>query len=218
MPIVTKIVPQRRREQRYNIYVDGAYRLSLSQEQLADAGLRVGDELDQAALDRLVASSDFGKALDRTYRYLSYRARSRHEIITYLRQRHYDDDLVGRVVEELERHRLVDDGRFAAQWVEDRQLLNPRSRRHLQAELRHKHIDPVHIETALASIDSQAEIYAATQLIDTKHLRQRYTDHRKLVRYLMSIGFSAETITVALMGGQDAVDQPESHQPQQGNN
>lgn len=198
MPRITNITAQQRRKDRCSLYIDGSFRLSLSQAQLLDAGLRVGDALSEPQIEELLAASEFGKALDQTYSYLSYRARSKHEVITYLRRKDYDDELSAQVVAELEQRRLIDDQRFATQWIEERNLLSPRSRYQLRGELREKGLAAEIIQAALEGVDQTAETASVVSLITNKHLLQRYGDQRKLIHHLAGKGFPIDTIKAAL--------------------
>jgi len=181
MSTVTNITQQRRRKDRFSIYIDGSYRLSLAQDQLADAALRVGDELADADITRLAQQSEVGKALDRAYNFLSFRSRSRQEMARYFRDKKYDDDLIEFLIQRLEVQDLINDERFAREWVEARQLASPRSRIHLQAELREKGIASDIIEVAMASTAATDEGAAIMALIAGKRLRQQGL-HRHIVR------------------------------------
>lgn len=198
MPTVTNITQQRRRKDRFSVYIDGSYRLSLAQDQLADAALRVGDELSDADIARLAQQSEVGKALDRAYNYLSFRARSRQEMVRYFRRRQYDDELIEFLVRRLEAQDLINDERFAREWVEARQLASPRSRIHLQAELREKGITSDTIEAAVTSPAATDEATAIKALISGKRLRQRYPENQKLMRYLAGKGFRFDAIKAAV--------------------
>jgi regulatory protein len=196
--VITRITQQKRRKDRFSIYIDNAYRLSLSQSQLADAGLRSGDTITEEQIAKLLAASETGKALDQAYGYLAYRNRSRQEVLTYLRRKGYDDELASQLIAELERRHLINDDQFAADWVEMRQELSPRSRRQLTAELRQKGIAPVAIEAALQPIDAAAETTTIITLINQKQLRRRYPERQKLTNYLAGKGFSFDAIKSAL--------------------
>lgn len=198
MPTVTNITQQRRRKDRFSIYIDGSYRLSLAQDQLTDAALRVGDELADADIARLTQQSEVGKALDRAYNYLSFRSRSRQEMVRYFRGKKYDDDLIEFLIQRLESQDLINDERFAREWVEARQQASPRSRIHLQAELREKGITSDTIEAAIASPAATDEGGAITALISAKRLRQRYPEDQKLIGYLVGKGFRYDAIKAAL--------------------
>ena len=54
---ITNIAQQKRRKDRFSIYCDGKYEVSLSENQLLEARLRIGDELSESDLARLLDQS-----------------------------------------------------------------------------------------------------------------------------------------------------------------
>ncbi|HUC19950.1 MAG TPA: RecX family transcriptional regulator [Candidatus Polarisedimenticolaceae bacterium] len=195
---ITSIVQQQGRKDRFSVHVDDEYRFSLSQNQLTDSGLRTGDELTIDQLNQLMQQSELGKALDKAYHFLSYRSRSRHEVAVHLRGKHYDSDMVDQVIDQLEVQDLLSDLRFAGEWIANRQLLDPRSRMELKAELRQKGIGSAVVEEALATVSAGDELEALETLIAKKNLRRRYPDERKLWHYLSTKGYSPHTIRGAI--------------------
>ncbi|HUC86876.1 MAG TPA: RecX family transcriptional regulator, partial [Candidatus Saccharimonadales bacterium] len=189
---------QQRRKDRYAIHVDGAYCFSLSQAQLVAAGLRSGDTLTPDQIVALQETAEVGKAFDQAYNYIAYRFRSRNEVATHLQGKGHDAERIRQVIQLLEQQQLVDDQRFASEWIEMRQTLSPRSRVQLRVELRKKGILADIIEAALKPVDADAEIAALVALIESKRLLYRYDDQRKLIRYLAGKGFRFDLITAAL--------------------
>lgn len=198
MPKITNITVQQRRKDRLSVYLDGRYRLSLSQNQLLAAGLRVGEELSEKRIDSLQSDSEFGKALDRAYNFVSYRLRSRAEVVTYLRRREYDTEMIEALVSELESRDVINDARFASSWVEMRSSTNPRSLRHLSGELREKGIQPIIIEEVLGLFPPDTDVNTVIEIIESKGLARRYPDERKLIAYLAGKGFAYGTTKTAL--------------------
>jgi regulatory protein len=195
---ITAITQQQGRKDRFSVFADGVYIFSLSQAQYTDMGLRVGDEVSPEQLANFLRLSEVGKALDVAYRFLSYRFRSRQEMILHLKSKRYDASLIDEVIQALESQDLLNDVRFANEWIANRQLLNPRSHRELKAELRQKGVSSEAIENALTTLEPDAEEVALEALMSKKKLRSRYADQRKLVHYLSAKGFSNETIRKAL--------------------
>ncbi len=195
---ITSISQQQTRKDRYSISVDGEYRFSLSEGQLSDSGLRSGDEVGQEQMDEFIRQSELGKALDKAYRFLSYRSRSQREVAIHLRGKNYDPTMVDEAIGQLKAQNLLDDVRFAEEWISERQLLNPRSRMELKIELRRKGINSEAIEEALAAYTAEYEVEAITDLITQKKLRHRYSNERKLQHYLSAKGYSADAIRRAI--------------------
>ncbi len=190
MSIVTDIKKQRRAEGRYSVYVDGHYSFSLTDIQLSSAALLVGQELTAAEVAQYQVASAQAKAYIAAVRYLSVRPRSRREVVDYLRRKAFTDEDAAFAVERLEQIGMVDDQKFAAAWVADRQALRPRSRRVLAQELLAKGVGRSDVEATLAEVDDDAEVAAATALAAKKRKLPQYTDPRKLLDYLMRQGYS----------------------------
>jgi regulatory protein len=188
---ITALEPQRRRGgRRWNVFVDGAFALSL------DAGLAArlqpGEEVDAAALARLAAADEVQRALDAAFAFLAYRPRSAHEVEARLHRKGYSAAAIAAVRARLDRLGLVDDAAFARYWVEQRQAFSPRGRAALRAELRARGVAPAAIAGALASVeDEETAAYRAGQArlralagLDHAAFRQR------LGAYLQRRGFS----------------------------
>ncbi len=80
-------------------------------------------------------SPTYEEAWNAVLSYLSYRARSRHELERHLRRKGYPSSLVDRVLGRCEELTLLDDLSFAAAFVRDRIRLRPRGVTRLEAEL-----------------------------------------------------------------------------------
>ncbi len=187
---ITALEPQRRRGgRRWNVFVDGAFALSLDAS-LA-ARLRPGEEVDAAALARLAAADEAQRALDAAFAFLAYRPRSAHEVETRLRQKGYSAAAIAAVRARLDRLGLVDDAAFARYWVEQRRAFSPRGRAALRAELRARGVAPAAIAGALASAEDEA---TAAYRADQARLRalaglDRATFRQRLGAYLQRRGF-----------------------------
>jgi regulatory protein len=79
--------------------------------------------------------------LEAALRFLEARQRSVGEVRRRLSTAGYREDLITGAIERLADLGVLDDGAFAAQWVESRDRARPRGERALQAELRQKGID-----------------------------------------------------------------------------
>ncbi|MDL9936351.1 regulatory protein RecX [Gordonia sp. ABSL1-1] len=107
-------------------------------------------------------------AWDSALRLLGVRARSRHEMAERLTRKGFDADTVAEVMSRLDRHQLLDDEDFAAEWVRSRSTFSGKGSVALRHELRAKGIDEVVIAGAIGDIDSADEREAAAALVDRK--------------------------------------------------
>jgi regulatory protein len=92
---------------------------------------------------------------------------------------------------------LINDGQFARDWVQDRQVFHPRSARQMDFELRQKGVAREDIEAALVEVsdDEQMAYQLASQRIN-RYSGLDFPEFRsKLSGLLARRGFSYETVT-----------------------
>ena len=215
---ITKISQQIKRPDRYSIYVDEKYEFSLHEQQLSELSLKTGHEISEDQLNEYKNDSLFGKAYERTLKYVFIRPRSKKEILDYLSRSYMypkpkvyinksgdrvvkkqavdklaTQNIIDRVVERLESKGYVNDEAFAKAWFESRQFTKKPSRRKIQQELQQKGVDQEIIATLLQNYES-TEIANLRYLIDKKQKISRYQDESKLIPYLVRQGFSYSEI------------------------
>ena len=156
---ITRIKRHRNRD-RVRLYVDGSDepRAELALDLLARAGLAVGDVLDPAELEGLVAEDQVYRARDAALRLLSHRSRSRFELRRRLERKDLPGDIIERTLAWLEERGYVDDAAFAEAWIRDRVRLRPRGRVGLIQELRKKGVDPGTAESAVERVMDEEEV------------------------------------------------------------
>jgi regulatory protein len=195
MPRVTRIEAQQHNANRYSIFIDGDYALSLSANDLLDTGIHQDQELSDQQIEQLKRQSDEGKAYDKAINYLSFRRRSRNEIEKYLLSKGYEEPVVSSTIERLEQQKLIDDAQFADSWVRDRQNLRPRSRRQLAMELRAKGLDDEVITGRLEELGEEGELEAIRAVISKKAAR---LSSERLTQYLLQRGYKYDLVKKAL--------------------
>lgn len=192
---ITDIKRQVKRADRYAIYIDGKYVLSLGETELLNSGLRAGDELTKPELAKLKKRAGVDKALDATVRFVAIRPRSQWEIEVYLKRKGVEESFKAEILNKLSNSGFIDDESFARSWVANRRLLKPVSKRRLIQELRVKRIDSAIIDKILAE-DEVTDIASLQQLITKK--RSQYKDDLKFMQYLARQGYSYQDVKQAL--------------------
>ena len=84
MAIVTDLKRQKKNESRINVYLDGDFFISADEVALYRAGIKKDSEIDAQDLMELLRADDNQRAFDFALKYLSYRLRSKKEIVDYL--------------------------------------------------------------------------------------------------------------------------------------
>jgi regulatory protein len=205
---ITAISVQARDKDRVNVAVDGKYRLSLDILQLGDLGIKIGNEYTEDEMMALEEESQFGKLYGRAFEYALMRPRSQREVKDYLYRKTRDTrtklgavkkgvsvQLTERVFERLVQKGYIDDEKFAAFWIENRNQRKGTSMRKLSAELSAKGVDRTIIERLLQETDRE-DTNELQKIIAKK--RSRYDDEQKFMAYLARQGFSYDDIKEAL--------------------
>lgn len=188
-------IEKQRRGKRVNLFLDGRFALGLSLEAAAQAGLRVGDEVDGDRLRSLCETETRTSAMGAALRLLSYRPRSETELRQRLARRGTPAPVVEGTIKRLRELGLVDDAAFARAWVDSRQRASPRAQRLLREELRAKGVDSETSRTLLESIDeADAALRAAGRRAATLRGLPYAEFRRRLGDFLRRRGFEYETV------------------------
>lgn len=193
--VITAITAQKRNTQRLNISLDGEYAFSL--DRLTAAWLKVGRKLSPEEIVSLQEKDEQEVAFNRALRYLSYRARSEAEMRKYLSDKGFSENVSQTVIDRLKDERLINDPRFAQDWIDNRVSFRPRSQTQLRFELRNKGLSEDLIEDALqeADLDDIELACVAGKKLVGRYARLGWLDFRqKLGAALARRGFSYETV------------------------
>lgn len=190
---VTAIKVQKHHPNRINVYVDNEYAFGLTR--ITAAWLQVGQQLTSGKIAKLRAEDEREIAYMKALRYLDYRPRSRAEVRRALEKHAVPAEVIEDVFKRLERSGLVNDERFAKDWVENRSEFRPRSRRALAYELHQKGLAESAIKKALEGLNEEALAYQAALKQSRHYQGYPMRDFRnKLGSYLARRGFSYEII------------------------
>lgn len=121
-------------------------------------------------VDPLSGKEAMGRALDM----LSRRWRTAKQIEDKLRERGYDPDVIGQVLDKLRQWDYVDDGRYAESFVRERIAKGDGAPRSIRRRMRHSGIDPETAQEALEALDEQTQAALADSLAEK--LWRRYED------------------------------------------
>ncbi len=190
---VTALKVQKHHPNRVNVYLDNEFSFGLSR--ITAAWLQVGQELSRTKIAKLQADDQREVAYMQALRYLDYRPRSRAELRKNLEKHAIPGDVINDVFKRLERSGLVNDERFAKDWVENRSEFRPRSRRALAFELHQRGLDDSAIEKALEGLNEEALAYQAAAKQARRFAGLQLRDfNNKLGSFLSRRGFSYEVI------------------------
>lgn len=207
---ITKIEAQKNNKSRVNIYLDGEYAFPLSLEAVLQNNLEKGDNLKEEELEKYLQESELEKLLNKVINFISYRPRSRQEIIDrlYKYTSEYKEkrkELIQSTLAQVEKKNLIDDLEFAIWFIQQRQAHRPRSKRKLFSELLSKGVDSKVIKKALKKTEFN-EIKQLEKIL-LKYLKRKTTSlpqsipknlKNKLIKYLLRKGFPYPLIKTAI--------------------
>src|SRR4030065_1624504 len=180
---VTALKVQKHHPNRVNVYLNNEFSFGLSR--ITAAWLQVGQELSPSKIAKLQADDAREVAYLQALRFLDYRPRSRAEVRRNLEKRAVPTDVINDVFKRLERSGLVNDERFAKDWVDNRSEFRPRSRRALAYELHKRGLGDTSIEKALEGLNEETMAYQAAIKKDRRNENRPLRDfHNKLGRFL----------------------------------
>ena len=188
---ITALKLQKRDKERVNVFLDDVYAFAVTV--VVAARLRKGQYLSDEEIAALKLGDERDKAFHRAIRLLAMRPRSQAEVVRYLRDKGYTEEVVEDVVKRLLEQQYLDDEAFARFWLEDRERFRPKGERALRYELRQKGIADHIIDPLVADLDEEAAAWAA---LEKKLYQWRSVTKdglkRKVISFLSRRGFNYE--------------------------
>jgi len=204
MPRITKIESQKKNPKRRSVFLDERFAFGLDEEVIYKYSLKVGQELEQKEIDKIIEAETKKEAKDAALKFLSYRMRSEKEVKDKLKKKEFAGDLIAEIIKDLKRVNLIDDYEFASAFISDRISNNPRGKILLKQELWKKGIKKEIIEKALKEFfkDEDEELTLAKELLRKRKKRYEGLDEnvakRRLMSFLLRRGFSYDIVKQVL--------------------
>jgi regulatory protein len=194
---VTAIKQQARDAGRFSVFVDNKYAFSLSESALLESKLAGGQLLDEEGVAKYKQLSSDDKLYSQTLRLVATRPKTYGEVKDYLYRKKALPALTDYILNKLSNIKLIDDQKYATDYVASRINHRPASRRKIRFDLLKKHVDKQVIEQAINS-QLSSDSTALAEVIRQKRRQSKYKDNLKLMQYLSRQGFNYEDIKSAL--------------------
>lgn len=175
-----------------DVYADGEYVMTLSEDTVIESGLKIGMVLDEKALETVERARQLIKARAKAYNYLSYGDMSVKTMLTKLARAGISDDVALDTVDLLCEQGYLDDMRYAcalASYLANTKCYGPRR---IAQELFVKGVGE-YTDDALASLDT--DFYQTVRVHIPKNID--FTDRRACARLygqLARRGFDSDVI------------------------
>lgn len=188
MTEITAIKLQRRNHQRVNVYLNGEFAFGLAR--IVAGWLQVGQKISEEKIAELRAEDEIETAYQRALKLFVYRDRSEGEVRQKLMDHCIDEGTIEAVIQRLQKGEIINDSRFATEWISNRTEFRPRSQRALRYELKQKGISEAIISNALEIVDDEKACYEAAKKQWRKYQGLEWGKfRRRMVAFLARRGF-----------------------------
>ncbi len=212
---ITLVEKQKKNRNRYNIYLDGKFAFGADEDSVVEHRLVVGKELAEEDLERVLFATEVGKLMERMYGLFSLRMRSEKEIRDYLQQLNFKRKLkdieplaeiaVEALITRLKEKDLINDERFANEWIYARRTSKQKGMQAIMAELYQKGIAREIIQQAFEVANdagSLGEEAMAMQTLEKKvknpEILENLKERQRILGFLMRKGFSYDVARGAI--------------------
>jgi regulatory protein len=199
MPTITKIAEQKRRPNRRNIFLDGAFAFGCNVNVVAKFRLRPGMQLSDEQVRAVEQGEVKQEAFDAATHLLRSRLHSAAEVRRKLSRKEYGNAVVDAVIADLARMGYLDDAQFAKAKADLAARHKQHGRRRAKTELLRAGVAGDVADHALAEVYGGADTLAvARELAHKQAPRLRKLDkhvaRRRLVGMLQRRGFEYDEI------------------------
>jgi regulatory protein len=199
MPVITQISEQRRRPNRRNVYLDGAFAFGCNLNVVARFRLREGLALSPEQVQQIQLGEVKQECFDKAMAYIGSRLHSRAELMKKLTRREYGPAVIDAVMEDLLRMGYVNDEQFALSKVRSIATHKHHGKRRAAMELTKAGVKGEAAKKALDEVyDAQDSVAVARALAEKKAPSLRKLEpmvaRRRLVGMLQRRGFDYESI------------------------
>ena len=202
MSIITKITTQKKRTDRYNIFIDEKYAFSVDEDVLLKFELKKGKEIDSFLISQIQYQDDIQKAYSSALGYLAYRMRSEAEVRLFLKKKEIEEALINETVHKLYRFHYLNDEDFAKAYVRTHVSGGNKGPITLQLELKEKGIRENIIQEALLEYPFEVQVEHAKHLAEKSMKKEKNVSERalkqKLEQMLIRKGFNRDCIKISL--------------------
>ena len=194
--LVTALEPRRKRLTA--LFLDGELAAKLDSETLLQSGLRIGMELDDEELYRLIQRSDAHRAQEKVLYLLEHRSHSKKELADKI-SRTAGREAAERAAERMEELGLVNDAQYARNLAEELLQRKRFAARRAEYELLQKGIDRALAQEMVEELAPEPE-ESLRFLLERKYQRSLSDEkgRRRVFAALQRLGYSGEDIRTAL--------------------
>lgn len=201
MKKVTKVTRQRK-PGRYNVYLDDEFALAVDEKILIKYNLFKDTELEDEDIKEIEAAEFEQKAYTKALVYATGRMRSKMQVIIKLKESEIPGAVIAKVINRLEAANVIDDARFAEEYVRSAIHSGKLGPRGVKTKLQQLGIDKYFIEDALAEYTAEDQIDQLDEKVEKLmikyHRQSHFMAEQKTKQKLSQLGYDSRLVNQAL--------------------
>lgn len=162
---ISAVEPQKRKKDRYNIYADGEYVVSLGAEAVVVYGIKPGAEVSEAVLREAAEKDNAAYAFDCAAATLTHGRRTRAELARKLKERGIGEAAIEAALDKLSSYGYVDDAAYAAEYVRSMMEAGKLGRMAVEYKLKEKGVPAAIAREAMEAYGEDEERDIARRLM-----------------------------------------------------
>lgn len=202
IPVITMIQVQKRRKDRFNIYVDGEYAFPVSEAVLIKTGLFKGMKLTKERQTEIERENNAYLAYTIAVDYLSYGLRSEKEVKQKLRENEIEPPFIEQTIQRLRDQQYINDQIYGESYTRTAANINRKGPQVIAQDLKLKGLDEAMIALSLQQYPEDQQIENAVHLAEKSLNKQRRNSSRealmKVKLHLRQKGYITEIIETAI--------------------
>jgi regulatory protein len=201
--IISRIEPQKKKKNRYNLYTENKFLLGVSDESLVTFNLYKGQKLTTTLLNKIKQAEQVISIREQAFRFLARRPHSKKELEIKLHNKDFDVFLIKNTIKEFEEKKIIDDRIFTLSFIQDEIQFKKNGPNQIKHRLYMKGIDKTLIADIIASVyDETLRLSNCKYQAKKKYMSlKKYPlkkQRQKLAAYLRQKGFTWEMIQMSI--------------------
>ncbi len=187
---------QKRNKERVNLFLDGEYAFSISDELVYTEGLKLNNDIDSDKLKALAEKDSLVRCKEAGLRIIERTYKTEKELREKLKLKGYEDNAVDYCIDFLKKYNYINDTNYSKAFINDK--LNSMGSQKIRYALIQKGISREIIDEELTNLSTENEENVAFNIGKKKYnaIIKNETDEYKisgkLYRYLISKGYSID--------------------------
>lgn len=199
---ITKIEIQKKKKNRYNIYLDDEFAFGVDEATLIKFALQKDMEVTKEQIVEIQREDFYQQAYQKALSFLNFKLRTTKEVFQKLEKLEYDEVTIHQVLQHLQEMGLLNDRFYAESYLHENAILAKKGPKAVAFELKKKGISDALIQQVLSSFSDEQQLEQALEMGQQYVNRQTQVSiksaKQKVYTYLLQKGYDSDVIQQAI--------------------